>query len=68
MAKEVLNLGDLDWGQILIAVNAIIEGGQFWNRNGEDFLINAGLVFHQQNTDRLDPQHASWNQRATAHA
>jgi hypothetical protein len=52
VGEEVFDLAAQNVGQVGIFVDAVMAGGDMGRRHGDDFLILAGIVFHQQHADR----------------
>src|SRR6202020_1626947 len=53
MCEEMLDLLDRDRGQVRIAIHVRIALGELCRRHGEQLLVIACLVFHDQDADDL---------------
>ncbi|QTK80365.1 hypothetical protein AT6N2_C2813 [Agrobacterium tumefaciens] len=64
MLEEVLDLLQRDFRQIGVVVDLVVTTRQFRNRNSEDFLVLATVVFHDHHADGADIDHTARNERA----
>ena len=55
MLKEMADLLDKDFRQVAIACNPLVEWMKFVDGHGNDLLIDAFLILHQQRTDGARP-------------
>ena len=64
MLEEVLDLLQCDVRQIAVGFDLVIALGQFRRRHGDDLLVAAGFVFHQQHANRSYAHHGAGEDRA----
>ena len=57
MLEEMCDLLDDDLRQVAIAADALVEGVQRIDGDGDDLLVGPRLVLHQQRADRPRADH-----------
>src|SRR5690606_16680844 len=62
--EEVLDLLEGDLRQIGVLEHLLIAAGELRDRNGDDLLVLAAIIFHHQHADRADVDDAARDERA----